>query len=251
MAMQDDPNDVRRRKNIVPRSRSYFPAASRFMGVIEPSPTGTYFNPARYGRDLTPSQLRFAQRNLANVYNQDVRFNRVANPRFQTEQDTGYSSTAPFGSGRATAATTQRYAQRYGRPTADGLMTFDTPSGGSITYRPTARQLAGGVPSGGAQPLGYANISAANAYQIGYGGTPDFLNKPTTPYERSYAMGFNVPGAVQRPTTSLGYQFGQALGGLGTLGYNAIASLFRPRQQSQPTQSGYADNSEPRRYFDF
>lgn len=251
MAMYDDPRDTRRRKNIVPRSRSFFPAASRFMGGLEPSPTGSYFNPARYGNDLTPSQLRFAQRNLANVYNQDVQFNRVANPRFQAEQDTGTSATAAFGSGRATPATTQRYIESYGRPAGNGLVTFDTPSGGSITYRPSGRRkFPGGVPGGGAQPFGAVpNMSLSDAYQIGYGGTPSFLNNPRTPYERSYAMGYNAPGAVERPTTNLGYQVGQALGNIGTLGYNAIASLFRPRQQ--PNQSVAYDNSEPTRYFDF
>lgn len=226
------------------------------MGVLEPSPTGSYYNPARYaGQGFSQRELNRIQRNLDNVYNQDVQYNRVANPRFQTEQDTGYSSNAPFGSGRASAATTQQYAQAYGRPAGNGLTTFDTPSGGSITYRPSGRQLSGGVPNGGAQPPSLPTLSSNALNKI------QPYNIAPNPFAGQLNQGSGLQFGTPSTTTSNlpnSYQFGQQVSrgiadvGIGaanafTAARNAIGvpayNFFAGMAGAQPTQ--------PRRYFDF
>lgn len=249
------------------RSRSFFPSVdSRFMGALEPSPRrGSYYNPARYaGEGFSRRELNRIQRNLANAYQRDVEYNRVANPQYQTVQDTGYGSFDQFGSGRASPATTQAYAMKYGRPTGNGLSTFQTPSGGSITYRPSGRNLPGG-----AQPL-VSPFSAVSApinygaeYAKGYGA-------PTPTVQGGYLTQGGVANPVENLTPQQRIQYGAgsgldylrsnpALGALGSFAYNTLNSIFGRPKQSQVASNvpwsmggggvGYSQ-SGPRRYFD-
>lgn len=261
MAMDDD--ERRRRKSYFPAANRGYSMDPRFTGSLQPSPTGTYFNPARYGSDLSPRQLATARRNLANTYTQDLEFNRLANPRYQTTQDTGATSTAQFGTGRATPATTQAYARQYGRPIGGGLTTFETPSGGSITYRPSGRTLAGGaaptVAPGSqdlSQPLAAANFDYGAAWRQGFGTGRSPYPQRQEPFNPTIGNVANL--ALSQFEPSRGYQRLMGLVGLGANAYNSVANMFRGNQQppaQRPVSQSYANqpyqDNGPRRYFDY
>ena len=255
------------------RKRTYFPSIdSRFMGALEPSPnTGSYYNPSRYaGQGFSRPELRRIEKNLANVYNQDLQYNRAANPGYQTTQDTGYSSSAQFGTGRASPATTQNYALQFGTPTGNGLSTFQTPSGGSITYRPSGRILGGGaqptVSPGSAdlrEPLAQMAAIQSGAYEKGFG-SPVYPKQPTplTPSQGlSKAAGYVLMPGPNTLSEKVGQGIMSGAGSIGTFAYNASRSIGnllnpQPTQPSTQSQNYYAYNPspvprQPNRYFDF
>lgn len=222
---------------------SYFPAANlrQFEGTeLAPPGGGTYYNPARYA-GAPASVQRTAQRNLARAWQQDLAFNVQANPQMAAGLQAERIGAQRGGGGT--------FAGR------QGYQAMSTPSGGSavVSNRVAGRMMARG---GGYNPEVSSGLSQSDAYQVGYGGQPGFVNQPAsqqTPYQRSYSMGYNI-GGVQRPEGGgLGYMAGAALAGLAGNAYNAVANLFRGNQQppaQRPESQSYV-NREPRRYFDY
>lgn len=256
------------------RKRSYFPSIdSRFTGALEPSPnTGSYYNPARYANQgFSRPELSRIQSNLSNVYNQDLQYNRVANPQYQTIQDTGYGSTDQFGSGRASAATTQNYARQFGTPTGNGLSTFQTPSGGSITYRPSGRTLSGGAQptvspdSAVPQSPQLAQFNQNAAYAQGYGALPGQIqSSPSGPVLSQGGVSNPVENLNPQQRGQFGVQTAlqtyfpaisslQGAVNLGQTLFNRANQYFNNQgQPSQPQQNQYVQSpQQPRRYFDY
>lgn len=287
--MADDPVEAaRRRQAAMLRRSSYFPAANlrQFEGTeLSPPGGGTYFNPERYrsggwgGKQYYASELRNIQRNLANQWQSDLTFNAMANPRvaqsLEAERIGAQYGSGPVGSGRATPATMRNYINKYGSATPEGNVGFRLPSGGFAAVAPMVggkrvspetylaqTPFTGGIVGGGAVPGGYA-VPDSSRYealrQTAAGGTPAFLNNPVTPYQRAYAAGYNTPGVERPMETGFGYQLGQGLAKIGTLGYNAIAGLGRWMGNQNTGMTSTADQRyfsynpspvPPRRYFD-
>jgi hypothetical protein len=213
--MADDPVTAARRREQRMLARStYFPAANlrQFEGTeLAPPGGGTYYNPSRYA-GATYGNRQMAQRNLAGAYQSDLAFNVMHNPR------------------QAQGLEAERIGAQYGgksRAGQPGYQTVTLPSGGTtvVTDREASRlaRIPGYSVGAATRP------DPATAYQLGFSGQPQFTGGSA--FQRSYAQGFNPREAgVTQPDTSFGYQIGQSIGKLGTLGYNAIASLFRGSQ---------------------
>lgn len=215
MARFDDPVEAaRRRQATMLRGSSYFPAANlrQFEGTeLSPPGGGTYYNPNRYA-GASPSLQRRAARNLAQAWQSDLAFNIQANPNIARSLESERIG-AQFSGGGSFA----------GRP---GYTTVHLPSGGTAVVPTSVAQkvsprVGGNV--GGDRP------SPSDAYQLGFSGT---LPASSTSFGSSYAQGFTggrEGAGVTQPTTGFGYQIGQGIAQLGTLGYNAIAGLFGRR----------------------
>ncbi len=183
--------------------RSFFPSAQRFggkdprfTGILQPSPTGSYYNPARYANQgFSGQELNRIQRNLSNVYNQDLQFNRVANPRYQPEQDTGYGSEAAVGSGRASPATTQNYLNTYGFDVGGGNVGVYLPSGGFASVRRPTRTLGGGLTAGGNAPFAGEPTAPSPS------GSPQTPTAPSYGSQVGFSMLSNVPSTSSVPTS--------------------------------------------------
>lgn len=262
------------------RRRSFFPSIdSRFTGALEPSPrTGSYYNPARYAnRGFSAQELSRIRRNLGNLYQQDLEYNRVANPGYQTIQDTGATSSAQFGSGRATPATVRNYINRYGSATSEGNVSFMTPSGGSISFTPqnrgqrvTPQQYLGTSPYvGGAQPTASpvsditGPLDVATAYQKGYGAPSptiqagpggNYVNQggvmnptgPTNPFTSFFSGVSNLYRGSQTALANIGTSLGKQFGIGNRPQVASTPNTFNPVMAGSNPLYPYS----PRRYFD-
>jgi hypothetical protein len=232
-SMASDPvEEARRKQAAMLRRSSYFPAANlrQFEGTeLSPPGAGTYYNPSRYIGASYGNQRR-AERNLAGAWQSDLAFNVMHNPGVAASLDSERIG-AQYGGGKSFA----------GKP---GYQTVQLPGGGTTVVSDAVAKRLMQQP-GYSVAGGMARSSPAEAYQLGFTGQPGFSNVPTaqqTPYQRSYLAGYQGgregAGVTVPQDPGLGYHIGEQLGRIGTLGYNAIASLFRGAQPRFASERG-------------
>jgi hypothetical protein len=255
--MADDPVEAARRRQQRMLSRSsYFAAANlrQFEGTeLSPPGAGTYYKPGGAYAG-TPR----AQRALAQAWQSDLAFNAQANPRIAQGLEAERIG-AQYG-GRS----------QFGQP---GYTTINLPSGGTTTVRNREAARIAALP-------GYSVFDPSKIQSQGFA---QGFGSTSTPQVVSGAGGNNLNrGGVQTPIENLSpaerLQYSPTVGQrlqesaysgfarLGTLGYNAMASLgglFQGQnmanrgmsgQLGQRDQNYFAYNpspAPPRRYFDF
>jgi len=230
--MADDPVEIaRRRQSAILRGKSYFPAANlrQFEGTeLSPPGTGTYYNPERYSG--FGGNIGRVQRSLSDAYQSDLAFNVMANPRIAGSLEAERIG-AQYGGGKSFAGKA-------------GYQTVTLPSGGTTVVTDAVAKRLTSIP-GYNLAGGFARPKPTEAFQTGFTGQPSFATVPPaqqTPYQKSYLAGYTGgregAGVTVPQDPGFGYHLGEQLGRIGTLGYNAIASLFRTSQPRFASEQG-------------